>query len=223
MYINLFFFLIQLFKNLPTITKHYHSSKSPNPNWQVHPGILLQATEHTWEFGDSLVWTDVLHLNKNGQSCLNLKIISSLMLKVNGVSWGLIVTSGISHHRFWMTVHKLLWFLNCRTWKVFGGEYTISCWSQGRRRHLSKLRVVATATDVFVRSFKLETEQTVKNETLSLPGSPGRGGLCQAGVAAGCPFALPLHYGWGRIWAKVSLGNSWPGIQYILNKHFLSS
>lgn len=39
---------------------------------------------------------------------LEFKIISSLLLKVNGVSWGLIIASGVSHHRFSMNVHKLL-------------------------------------------------------------------------------------------------------------------
>lgn len=180
------------------ITKHYHSSNIPNPNWQVYPGILLHTTKNTWEFCDSLVWTDVLHLNKNGQSCLNLKIISSLMLKVNGVSWGLIITSGISHHRFWMRVHKPLWFLNHRTWKLLGGEHKISCWSQGWRLHLSKFRVVAMVTDASVSSFKLETEQPVKNVTPWLPGGLSGGRLCQASVTSLCPSALFLPYRWCR-------------------------
>lgn len=133
---------------------------------------------------------------------VEFKITSSLLLKVNGVSLGSIIASGISHHRFSITIHKLF---KSQSWELFGGEHKVSCQSKGWRLKLSKFMVVAIFIYLFVSSFKLETEQTKKNVIILLLGNLSRGRLYQASVTSLCPFVQFLLY---RVSKRIMLGVS---------------
>lgn len=153
----LFTYFTQLFKEYQTITRPI--VQSPRAQIWIDIGILLHRTKNTQEFRDLLIGTDVLHLSKNGIVMLEFKIISPLLFKVNGFSWGFLTASGVSHHRFWITVHKLLWLLSHGGWELFGKHKVMSCASKGQRLKLFNFMTVAIFIYLFASSFEAETEQ----------------------------------------------------------------